>query len=343
MPRRKRRFESLEDRRLLAALVGPMTPAQSPVGNVAEFAPASALASAASADKTFADSAGDADSQPDGDPSNDSSEYASAASQGATPSSTGTTAASSYDYGSSSYNNSSYEYSSSSTDPYSSKTPSTPHTTTQPPTASNPALSGEEATGGLINVASTATSAFSLSTDGPGPSATNSPPAARSSPASIVSEQDAGDVTGETQGPDPSVAAELSAPVALASSPSDFDHLTDRPQIEDLVGHADNLAPAAEIRNGAPIVGSSAVDVAAIEKGIDEVFDRIERLGDDLVGRAGATRLAEWVVIAGGACAAFEYVRIRVREAATWQTVGPWPVAPEPRLRRRWFRGRRNS
>ena len=131
------------------------------------------------------------------------------------------------------------------------------------------------------------------------------------------------------------------APVALTSSANDFHLPTQRAeQVEELLARAEEAAPAAELRTGSPIAGSAAINFAAIEEGIDDVFDRIERLGDDLVGRAGATRFAEWMVIAGGACAAFEYARIRFREGTQWQTASHWAVPYEPQLRRRWFRGR---
>jgi hypothetical protein len=136
--------------------------------------------------------------------------------------------------------------------------------------------------------------------------------------------------------------------VELASSATDFHRVTE--QAEQRVGGGEELlahdeATPTEIRAGSPITGPTAINFAAIEQGIDNVFDRIERLGDDLVGRAGATRFAEWLVIAGGACAAFEYVRVRFREGTQWQAASHWsvPYEPhpyEPRLRRRWFRGR---
>jgi hypothetical protein len=135
--------------------------------------------------------------------------------------------------------------------------------------------------------------------------------------------------------------AELTAPVALAGSGADFNRPPhEASQIEELLARADRVAPPAQVGTGQPIIGSSSINFAAIEQGIDEVFERIERLGDELAGQAGATRVAEWLVMAGGACAAFEYARIRLREGGPWQAVGSGPVAYEPRLGRR-FRGRR--
>jgi hypothetical protein len=132
------------------------------------------------------------------------------------------------------------------------------------------------------------------------------------------------------------------APVALASSADDFDRLTERAsQIDGLLARAGHVAPVVEAGIGEPIGGSSSINFAAIEQGIDEVFQRLEWLGDGLAGRAGATRFAEWLVIAGGACAAFEYARIRFREAGPWQAASAWPVPCEPRLPRRWLQGRR--
>jgi hypothetical protein len=345
MPRRKRRFESLEDRRLLTALAGPMTPAQSPAADVAEVAPASTAMATTPVSTTpgstgaSSDGADQVESQSDGDESDGSAEYASsqpASPSSGSPSSTGTTSASSNDYGSN-YNNSSYDSPSSSGDSSSSKGRST----TPPTTALNLPSASEEATG-PTNVASVLSSTLSLPTLEPGPSVTTSSQAARSPSASTISEPDAAGTSGELQGNDSLIDADLSAPVALASSATDFHRLAERAgRAEELPAHAEQIAPAAQVRGGAPIAGSAAVDLAAIEKGIDEVFDRIERLGDDLVGGDGATRFAEWLVIAGGACAAFEYARIRLREAAPWQTAGPGAVPYEPRLRRRWFGRRR--
>jgi hypothetical protein len=82
------------------------------------------------------------------------------------------------------------------------------------------------------------------------------------------------------------------------------------------------------------------VNFDAIERGVDEVFDRLERLGSELAEGVGATRFAEWLVIAGGACAAFEYARARYREGGLWQMAAGSSIPYEPRLRRRWFRPR---
>jgi hypothetical protein len=131
------------------------------------------------------------------------------------------------------------------------------------------------------------------------------------------------------------------APVALATKASDFNGLTAPiTTIEELAASVDRVSPTAEMQAREPITGSFGVNFASIERGIDEVFDRIERLGDELAEGGGATRFAEWLVIAGGACAAFEYARARYREGGLWQMGSGGPIPYEPKLRRHWFRPR---
>lgn len=87
------------------------------------------------------------------------------------------------------------------------------------------------------------------------------------------------------------------------------------------------------------ITGAVNGDWSKIERGVDELFDRLDRLGEELPSAATAWHVGECVALTAGAAAAFEYVRAQFREGGTWQGFidgerEPW----EPRLRRRWFR-----
>lgn len=89
------------------------------------------------------------------------------------------------------------------------------------------------------------------------------------------------------------------------------------------------------------ITGAVNGDWLKMERSVDELFDRLDRLGEELPSAATAWHVGECVALTAGAAAAFEYVRAQFREGGTWQGFidgerEPW----EPRLRRRWFRRR---
>lgn len=349
MPRRKRRFESLEDRRLLAAWASPSTP----VGSAADVAPVSA-GDANPAASTAAPSASGANGNTDGGSAaqtssyDNYSEYAPAASSQADSSSNGYSYASpssSYNVASSNDSTSASEYAASNeyTNNYndSSKTSPTAHATnvSTPLTLTAPA-STSGAADVQINSSSAGPFALLAPPAGQGPSAATSPPAARTASAALVAiEGESAVVSGEPVASPSSLSeSELAPPIALASYEKALKPVeVSQPTGEEFVAQSERARPSVEFGSRGPIAELSGINLAAIERGIDEVFDRIERLGDDWAGEVGATRFAEWLVIAGGACAAFEYVRARFREVGPWQAVGGWPILREPRLRRRWF------
>jgi hypothetical protein len=344
MPRPKRRFEALEDRRLLAAWGSPSTPASS----AAEVGPIS-TANASPAGSTAASSASNASSSSATDTTayDNYSDYAPAVSSPGGGSSNGY----SYASPSSSYYNTSSndktnaneyaasnEYTSNYND--SSKTSPTSHATnlTTPVALTAPATTSGAADVQL-NASSAGSFALLATPGGQGPSAATSPPAARTAFAPLVAIEGEPGVTWSeaVASPNSLTESELEPPVALASYEKGINpHNVRQPAAEELVAQAEYAHPPVEFGSG-PIAELSGINLAAIERGIDEVFDRIERLGDEWAGEVGATRFAEWLVIAGGACAAFEYVRARYREVGPWQAVGGWPIFREPRLRRRWF------
>ncbi|HVX15012.1 MAG TPA: hypothetical protein VHC22_27725 [Pirellulales bacterium] len=365
MPRRKRRFESLEERRLLAALVGAPSPVASSDATPAQIAPPSAAAVSASAPSanTAAASSSDrteqVDSGPNGDATDDDAEYATPQS----PLSAGNQAASSvggvaypspgdtnsYD-ASSGYNDyTSNEYA----NPYYSdatKSPTSSHAGTQPTTA-NPnllavaALSENSSGGSQTSLGAQASLPGITGSGGASAGAVPvvSPPAVRS-PSPI--DQDLAPAVASSGAADGEegvgTQSDLAAPVVLAGAQSDWRWLTARAAaVEEFVAQARELAPTMASVAGEPLTGAAAAHFA-VDQRLDDVFDQLGRLGDRLIDGAGAIRFAQWLVVAGGACAAFEYARARYREGGTWQVTSFWPVPYEPRLPRRWF-GRRRA
>ncbi len=134
-------------------------------------------------------------------------------------------------------------------------------------------------------------------------------------------------------------AAELVAPVAWAMSGEyrtvdSFDAEAGAPSN----GPTRRLA---ESSAAGLIAGAVGADWSAFERGIDELLERIARAGEELPDASTAWHVGECVGLAAGAAAAFEYVRAQLREGGGWQIFAdagrePW----EPRLRRRWFRRR---
>jgi hypothetical protein len=346
MSPRKRRFETLEDRRLLSVLVGaPASPTSAPSA-AAEIAPSAPPVAPSSADSTSNDSI----SSSEADSTDNPAEYADSApatignpTNDASPSS----ASPGYAYAPTAYDNSyastyatntSYSYSNYSKSP-ASTSPSSPSTSVQP-TSAVPTLQAVNSN----NHGTTADSfAVLLPNAGAAPAAANSPPAARtpSSESLHVEQESLTSVAEPVAMPTVEGADLLMAPVAQSDFASDWDRLAARTAaVAEWFARAEPLLPAAEAGARSLLVGSIGAPFATLEDGIDAVFERFDRLGSDLADHAQVSRIGQWLILAGGACAAFEYARARYREGGTWQATSYWPILCEPRLRRRWFGGR---
>lgn len=327
MPKRKRRFEALEDRRLLAAWVGSSTPTTATNTSSAETAPVNA-ASTTPSRSTSTSAADQSGSQSDGSTSDNYTEYGSAASNASSDA-----ASYSSNYASSAYGNDpSNEYTA--TD--SSKTPASSHTPAQPTVTSSLQPVVSDPTSTLVKASSVDAPTFSTSALIPAPSAAVSPPVARSSGDLVGMDEESAATPADALTANAAAEADVVAPIALASPAVEFNRISVAAATDGESPRADQVAPVIDFGAGEPITGWSPINFNAIEKGVDDVFDRLERLGNELEG-VGATRFAEWLVIAGGACAAFEYARARYREGGPWQARIGWPIPCEPRLRRRWL------
>jgi hypothetical protein len=347
MPPRKRRFEALEDRRLLTAIVGPALMSPIPAALAAEAsAPPGAATPAttpsAAENSDVAESDGDSSENYVEDAPAETASSAGAAAATSSSDAAGYVPSSSY-YPSSSYDQGSYnDYATGST--YSSKTPPVSHSSLQPATVT-PILQPSGADSGKIqaNASPSDSAPINLPSAGAVPSASSSPPVARSLNSDLA-----------RGGLDPVEA--LSAPIASGSidmnaalwAPiaweGDWARLTSRGNLDEPAGAVDGeMARAMDNHSPSLVIGSVGVNLAALEAGIDAVFDRLERLGDELTASPGAVRFSQWLVVATGACAAFEYAYARYREGGPWQTSGEWPILVAPRLRRRWFHLRRKT
>lgn len=128
------------------------------------------------------------------------------------------------------------------------------------------------------------------------------------------------------------------APVAQSDSPGDWHKLSGRTAaVAEWLARAEPLLPVAEAAVRSLLIGSVGAQPSTLEDGIDAVFERFDGRGIGLTDHAKVSRIGQWLVLAGGACAAFEYARARYREYGGWQAASAWPVLYEPRLRRRWF------
>lgn len=347
MSPRKRRFETLEDRRLLSVLIGAPASSSSAPATAAEIAPSTPPVTSSSADSTSNDST----SSSDGDATDNPAEYASATpttGNAANDMSSSTSPGDAYapkaydnSYASTYATNTSYSYANYSKSPASSSplSPSSNQPTSTVPTlpAANPSVNPGTATDSF---------AVLLPNSGAAPAASGSPPAARSpSSESLHVEQETFPSVAEPVAmPTTDGADMLMAPVAQSDSPSDSDRLSARTAaVAEWLAGAEPLLPAAEGGARSLLVGSVGVGFATLEDGIDAVFEHFDRLGSDLADHAQVSRIGQWLILAGGACAAFEYARARYREGGTWQATSYWPIPCEPRLRRRWFGGRSKS
>ena len=352
MPHRKRRFESLEDRRLLATLVAPgdLSPPAAAVDQApvttdsapASTSPATNGTTAAANSPTSASS----DASPDS-----YGGYASAPQSG---------------YGSSYYgSNSSYSYGDTyepaanydNTPGDNTATYNTPANSTTPAPSSSPSTPGNSATALSSNSQPTiaqaadaqpspvapSTVVVPTSPAAAPPAATASPPVAGSPSTAKLVDQGSAEllqpVALEEAGGDQA----LLPPVATTNAPADWRRVSDVDELQETAIEQTALAfVEMQLNPREPIARSLALN-SAMERGIDEVFDRLDRLGNELAAEVGSASLAHWLVISGGACAAFEYARARFREGGSWQFAqGGWPMPVEPRLRRRWF-SRRNA
>jgi hypothetical protein len=79
---------------------------------------------------------------------------------------------------------------------------------------------------------------------------------------------------------------------------------------------SDKLAPDASPAWGALLTGLRPPDLAAIERGVDELFAGIDHLGETLTDARTWQHLAPWVTSAAAALGAFEIARRRWRRPA---------------------------
>lgn len=93
-------------------------------------------------------------------------------------------------------------------------------------------------------------------------------------------------------------------------------------------------APAAPQFAG-PLAGPIAANLELIERGVDALFERLERWGAEWASGAGPRRLGQALVAAAGAAAAWEYARARYREADPGRMSYDWRAPRELHLPRR--------
>lgn len=93
-------------------------------------------------------------------------------------------------------------------------------------------------------------------------------------------------------------------------------------------------APATPLFAG-PLAGSIAANFERIERGVDALFERLERWGAEWASGAGPRRLGQALVAAAGAAAAWEYARARYREAEAGRMPYDWRAPRELHLPRR--------
>lgn len=337
MSHRKRRFETLEDRRLLSVVAQAPTSGPSTVAQIAPSTPP--VASLSGVDATSGSS--------DDDSSDYSDEYANQAPPMAGATGDASRASGGYVYAAEDYNSyaSAYTYGNSA---HASTKSSSTYSPTGNPASDQPSNTLPTLPAGNANLGQGTTNdsfAVLLPNAGLTSAASNSPPVARSPMAespSIASDDRA--LLGEPVAlPVTENAETLMAPVAHSDSPSDWKTLSARTAaIAEWFARAEPLMPAAETGARAILVGSLGAAIASLEDRADAVFERFGDIGGDLT-HAQVSRIGQWLILAGGACAAFEYARARYREGGACQAMGVWPTFYEPRLRRRWFDRRRTD
>lgn len=102
------------------------------------------------------------------------------------------------------------------------------------------------------------------------------------------------------------------------------------------------LAPATPLFAG-PLAGPIAANLELIERGVDALFERLEGWGAEWASGAGPRRLGQALVAAAGAAAAWEYARARYREAEAGRIPYDWRAPRELHLPRRGPARRRET
>jgi hypothetical protein len=105
------------------------------------------------------------------------------------------------------------------------------------------------------------------------------------------------------------VAAEASGPPAIAESPAQPDALVSPLALGMLPG------------SGQVAAGMLPVDLAALERGVEQFFGQMGRLGDHISGSEAAQRLTPWLVAVALSTAALEAARWRF-----WKPAGATPI-----------------
>ena len=88
-------------------------------------------------------------------------------------------------------------------------------------------------------------------------------------------------------------------------------------------------------RFAGPLAGSIAANLELIERGVDALFERLESWSAEWASSAGPRRLGQALVAAAGAAAAWEYARARYREAEAGRMPYDWRAPRELHLSRR--------
>ena len=138
-------------------------------------------------------------------------------------------------------------------------------------------------------------------------------------------------------------AGELTVPIALLAPGSpELDYAPTEPEIaldEDRSDESDATTP----EFAALVAGPLAANLDRIERGVDALFERLERLGAEWAHGAGPRRFGQALVAAAGAAAAWEYARARRREADAARTPYDWRAPRELQLPRRRLARRRSA
>lgn len=95
-----------------------------------------------------------------------------------------------------------------------------------------------------------------------------------------------------------------------------------------------------------PLAGSIAANLELLEQGVDALFERLERWGAEWTSGAGPRRFGQALIVAAGAAAAWEYARARCREADSSRGPYDWRAPRElhlPRRRLALGRGRKHD
>lgn len=131
---------------------------------------------------------------------------------------------------------------------------------------------------------------------------------------------------------------ELAHPVALFS-PGGEEPGSSRAEAERAaVAAGANAEPSpAAPQFAGPLAGSIVANLELLEHGVDALFERLERWGAEWTSGAGPRRLGQALIAAAGAAAAWEYARARYREADSNRGHYDWRAPRELHLpRRRW-------